>query len=99
LFTVLSRQSRNKEARLGLAISRKSCRLAVQRNRLKRIVRESFRAHKEELAGLDLVVMCQAAAARASNKVLFDSLAGHWRRCGITGTRCRVASSKQNVQD
>ncbi len=84
MFTVLSRENRNKGARLGLAISKKSCRLAVQRNRLKRIVRESFRSHKETLSGLDFVVMCQAAAARASNKSLFDSLAEHWQRSRVT---------------
>ena len=80
LFTVLSRENRRKSARLGLAISKKSCRLAVQRNRLKRIVRESFRSHKDTLGGLDFVVMCQTAASRARNKELFDSLAEHWQR-------------------
>jgi ribonuclease P protein component len=80
LFTVLSRESRGKGARLGLAISKKNCRLAAQRNRLKRIVRESFRSHKDTLGGLDFVVMCQTAASRARNKELFDSLAEHWQR-------------------
>jgi ribonuclease P protein component len=80
LFTVLSRERRGEGARLGLAISKKNCRLAVQRNRLKRIVRESFRAHKEMLGGLDIVVMCQTAASQARNKELFDSLAEHWQR-------------------
>ena len=87
LFTVLSRENRNKGARLGLAISKKNCRLAVQRNRLKRVVRESFRLHKETLTGLDFVVMCEAGASRADNKDLFASLAGHWRvsRTTLTG--------------
>ncbi len=86
LFTVLSRENRNQGARLGLAISKKNCRLAVQRNRLKRIVRESFRSHKVALGDLDLVVMCQAAASRASNQKLFDSLAEHWQRSQTAGT-------------
>ena len=86
LFTVLSRENRRKGARLGLAISKKNCRLAVQRNRLKRVVRESFRAHKDTLGGFDFVVMCQVAASRASNKKLFDSLAEHWQRSQIAGT-------------
>ena len=77
---MLSRESRGEGARLGLAISKKNCRLAVQRNRLKRIVRESFRSNKEMLGGLDIVVMCQTAASRARNKELFDSLAEHWQR-------------------
>ncbi len=86
LFTVLSRENREKGARLGLAISKKNCRLAVQRNRLKRIVRESFRSHKDGLDGRDVVVMCQAGASRASNKKLFDSLAAHWQKSGTAGS-------------
>ena len=86
MFTVLSRENRKKSARLGLAISKKNCRLAVQRNRLKRIVRESFRSHRETLGGVDFVVTCQTAASRASNKKLFDSLAEHWQRSQMTDT-------------
>ncbi|MEX2496387.1 MAG: ribonuclease P protein component [Woeseia sp.] len=79
-FTVLSRENGQDHARLGLAISKKHCRRATARNRLKRLVRESFRYHKAALAGLDLVVLGQPAAGDADNKTLFDSLAGHWQR-------------------
>ena len=70
-----------KVARLGLAISKKHCRLAVGRNRLKRLVRESFRHHRADLKGLDVVVLNQPAAMRAGNKALFDSLHKHWQKC------------------
>lgn len=81
MFTVLYRQNGGREARLGLAISRQHCRSAVHRNRLKRLVRESFRLHRVELDGLDIVVMNQPAAASAGNRALFDSLRQHWRNC------------------
>ncbi|MBS1225128.1 MAG: ribonuclease protein component, partial [Proteobacteria bacterium] len=42
-FIVLARANDLTYARLGLAISRKVAKSAVARNRLKRIVRESFR--------------------------------------------------------
>ncbi len=64
-----------------MAISKKHCRRATARNRLKRIVRESFRQHKNELEGFDVVVMNKAEAATASNKAVFESLEGHWRAC------------------
>jgi len=80
-FTVLCTQSDRDIARLGMAISKKNCRLATDRNRIKRVVRESFRQHQADLQGLDIVVMNQVAAAQASNKELFASMAGHWRGC------------------
>ncbi len=81
MFTVLYKSNGEQEARLGLAISKKHCRGAVGRNRLKRLVRESFRMNRADLQGLDLVVMNQPPATRASNKALFDSLNEHWQRC------------------
>lgn len=80
-FTVLCRENEQDIARLGLAISKKNCRQATARNRIKRVVRESFRQQQAGLAGLDVVVMNQPAAKAAKNKELFDSMAEHWRRC------------------
>jgi len=81
LFTVLYRGNNLQCARLGLAVSKKNCRHATGRNRLKRIVRESFRKHRDKLGGKDLVVLNQAGTHKAENKALFASLASHWRRC------------------
>jgi len=80
-FTVLYRENEKDIARLGLAISKKHCRQATARNRIKRVVRESFRQHQEELAGLDIVVINEPAARSAGNQQLFDSMLGHWRKC------------------
>lgn len=79
LFTVLSRRNDSGTARLGLAIAKKHVRHATQRNRVKRIVRESFRRHLPTLAGLDVVVLAQSTTAQADNGSLFDSLAKHWQ--------------------
>ncbi|MEX2126406.1 MAG: ribonuclease P protein component [Woeseia sp.] len=89
-FTVLSRENGKDYARLGLAISKKNCRRATGRNRLKRLVRESFRHHQADLAGLDVVVLGQPDTSRADNKVLFDSLARHWQKTR-SANRCAPA--------
>jgi len=80
-FTVLCRKNDLASARLGLAISKKQCRKATARNRLKRIIRESFRHHYDALEGLDIVVMNKVAAADEQNRVLVDSLVNHWQQC------------------
>ncbi|HNP35788.1 MAG TPA: ribonuclease P protein component [Woeseiaceae bacterium] len=83
-FTVLCRNNEMTSARLGLAISKRNCKKAVGRNRIKRIIRESFRQEQHELEGLDIVVMNQAAASDAGSQELFASLTQHWRRCAKT---------------
>jgi ribonuclease P protein component len=80
MFTVLATENDGQAARLGLAISKKHCRLASSRNRLKRIVRESFRRNRATLEGLDIVVLNQPGTHRADNLALFDSLAQHWKK-------------------
>jgi ribonuclease P protein component len=81
LFTVLCIGNEEGAPRLGLAISKKFCRRATARNRIKRLIRESFRQHQVSLAGLDIVVINQPAAASANNYQIVDSLEAHWHRC------------------
>jgi ribonuclease P protein component len=77
---VLARPNAEGYARLGLAIAKKCARRAVDRNRLKRLVRESFRKQRLSLPRADLVVMCRRDAVAAANPLLVASLAGHWAR-------------------
>jgi ribonuclease P protein component len=80
LFTIVAARSNRDHARLGLAIARKAARRAVDRNRLKRIVRETFRHEQARLAGWDLVVLARPAAVTAPNDVLHRSLVALWQR-------------------
>jgi len=88
-LTVLARRSSRASARLGLAIPRKQIRRAVERNRVKRLIRESFRRHLELLRGLDVVVIGRSALAMKNTQEVFECLEGHWRqvseRCGNRG--------------
>jgi ribonuclease P protein component len=43
-------------ARLGMLVSRRHARRAVERNRIKRCIREAFRLEQEKLGALDLLV-------------------------------------------
>lgn len=66
--------------RLGMAVSRRTSKRAVVRNRIKRVVRESFRHARAELPLLDLLVIALPPAATASPADLRTELATHWRR-------------------
>jgi len=43
-------------SRFGISVGRRSARLAVQRNRIKRFAREVFRHHRIKESGMDVVV-------------------------------------------
>ncbi len=87
LFTVLCRRNKQSIARLGLAISKKHCRKATARNRIKRTIRESFRQQQALLSGLDVVVINQPGAAMATRDQISDSLDKHWQRCSKAKTQ------------
>ncbi len=80
LFTVLYRPSGEKPSRLGMTASARRIRSAVKRNRLRRLVRESFRQRAQDLSGLDVVVVMRDSAAAATNQEVFASLDTHWSR-------------------
>jgi len=61
-FTVLARENGLDHARLGLAISKKCAKRAVDRNRIKRIFRESFRLNQHKLPSVDIIAMSKPSA-------------------------------------
>jgi ribonuclease P protein component len=82
LFVVQSARNEAGEARLGMAVGLRAVGNAVRRNRIRRLIRESFRMHRQELPAVDILVTARAAAAAATNRAVFESLALHWRAIG-----------------
>ncbi|UNM96782.1 ribonuclease P protein component [Ignatzschineria rhizosphaerae] len=68
------------QPRLGLAVSKKNFKKAVDRNLIKRIIRESFRLHQASLKGLDIVVMSRGTTSVADRAALHTSLERHWEK-------------------
>jgi ribonuclease P protein component len=79
-FSVRWRPNGLDHARLGLAISKRVSKRSVERNRIKRLVRESFRRTRFELPPIDLVVMAREAAAGVSGAELLVELDALWGR-------------------
>jgi ribonuclease P protein component len=77
-FTVLGRPNERSVARLGLTISRRAAKRAVDRNKLKRLARESFRMQK--LPSWDFVILARPGADRADRRALRESLDKHFER-------------------
>ncbi len=79
-LTLLALPTEQPGSRLGLAISRKSARRAVDRNRIKRIIRDSFRRYQHQLPAMDIVVISRAGIEKCTSTELFNALEIHWVR-------------------
>jgi ribonuclease P protein component len=80
-FKVLARINQAENSRLGMAVSRQVDKRAVGRNRIKRVIRESFRhRYAGNNVTLDVVVLPRRETASMCNERLFRSLSGHWSR-------------------
>lgn len=77
---MLARPNDLPRARLGLVIAKKHVRHAVQRNRMKRLIRESFRHRQQSLRGLDVIVLARKGMDSLDNRQLRAQLEPQWQR-------------------
>ncbi|MBM7062682.1 ribonuclease P protein component [Pseudomonas sp. UL073] len=77
---LLARQNDQGHPRLGLVIGKKSVKLSVERNRLKRVIRNSFRLHQLELNGWDIVVVARKGIGDQENAELAHQFGKLWKR-------------------
>lgn len=66
--------------RLGQAVSRRVSKRAVDRNRIKRIVRESYRHRRESLDAFDIVLIARPSATAQANPALRADLERLWQK-------------------
>lgn len=79
---LLARNNDLDHARLGLVIGKKSVKLSVERNRLKRLMRESFRQHQDSLGGWDIVIVARKGLGDIQNPELTQHFSKLWKRLG-----------------
>lgn len=79
-FLILYRKNSQNQPRLGLIVAKKHVKLAVQRNRIKRIIRETFRKVQCELSNYDIVVLVKKNADTLDNETIHLQLNKLWQQ-------------------
>lgn len=79
-FIFLYRNNDVGHARLGLAISKKTVAKAHDRNRIKRLLRETFRT--TTLRALDVIVLAKRGIENVKNSTLTANLNEAWGKLG-----------------
>lgn len=72
-FLLLARPSESGNSRIGFIIAKKKVRLAVDRNRIKRCVRDDFRLMNSELPAMDIVFLARQDLSVIDNTTLHDN--------------------------
>lgn len=79
-ITILGRLNSLGHPRIGLTVAKKHVKRAHERNRIKRLTRESFRLRQHELPAMDFVVLVKKGVADLDNRALAEALEKLWRR-------------------
>ena len=80
-FLILARKTEPTQAgRLGLVVSKKNLKRAVDRNQFKRHVRNSFRLNQSRFQGLDILVLSRNGALSMPSEALREELEKSWQK-------------------
>jgi len=77
---LLAKNNTHTRHRLGLVIAKKHVRLAVQRNRIKRIAREFFRSLPVSGPSVDVVLLARQGVSQLDNTELSSILLRLWQK-------------------
>ena len=67
------------QPRVGIVVSKKNIPKAAKRNRVKRLIRESFRGTKSQIPNLDVVVLIRRGIDELPNVKISSKLNSLWR--------------------
>lgn len=96
-FLILARPNGLDHPRLGLVVAKKHLSLAVQRNRIKRLVRETFRQQQNQLIGLDMIVLSRKGLADMDNREFVAQFQQQLKRLRKRAQQLKPASQANEV--
>ncbi|SCY13584.1 ribonuclease P protein component [Basfia succiniciproducens] len=79
-ITILARRNDLQYPRLGLTVAKKHLKRAHERNRVKRLCRESFRLLQHELPNYDFVIVAKHGIGKLDNPTFTAILSKLWQR-------------------
>lgn len=88
-LTLLARANSLHHPRLGITIAKKKVRKAHERNRLKRLIRESFRLNQHQLPPVDIIAIGKTNLDTLSNQEISTLLGKLWKKLS---RRCATQS-------
>jgi ribonuclease P protein component len=95
-FLILARFNQQTQPRLGLVIAKKHLRFAVQRNRMKRLIRESFRKQQQSFQGLDVIVLSRKGVDQLlADNSFSEQLEQQWLRIFKKARHLRLTAQPQ----
>lgn len=84
---ILAKHNNLTYPRMGLVVAKKNAKLAVSRNRFKRLVRESFRMKQHNIPPIDAIVLARRGTENLTNSELSSILNGLWKRLAKQATK------------
>nr|WP_243881721.1 ribonuclease P protein component [Shewanella algae] len=79
-ITLLAVPNEMQHPRLGLTVAKRHVKRANQRNRIKRVIRDSFRLNQHDLPPLDIVVLVRGGVLDMDNEQLRKQVEKLWRK-------------------
>ncbi|QIR16049.1 ribonuclease P protein component [Shewanella aestuarii] len=79
-ITLLAVPNSEHHPRIGLTVAKRFVKRANQRNRIKRVIRTSFRLHQHDLPALDIVVLVRNGVVEMDNAELHKLIEKLWRK-------------------
>jgi ribonuclease P protein component len=95
-FLLLARPNSLDHPRLGQILAKKNLRRAVDRNRIRRLTRESFRLNQQNMPHMDIVLLTQKGLSDLSSEEYAEQLALAWKRLEKLSRKQKNAGNRSN---